>query len=246
MKAARMTHAVLTAKHGCGFLLWPPATKLPDGSPYTYHVPESMNVLKMFSDTMEASGLGHGFYFSLTNNFYLNTFGHSTRPPSTLLPGQANVTQQGYEDTSLSLMKELWTQFGQLEEVWLDGGCGDLCNRVNALLQACPNAANAAAFNGGGGTSANAVRWCGTEGGNPRLGPGGASWSTTTCGWCPDGSGSGDPPNSTSAAWYPSGIDVTVQSGDHWFYTPGDSVHSLSDMAVFLSQFSGRQWAPGN
>jgi alpha-L-fucosidase len=31
MKALGVKKAVLTAKHGCGFLLWDTATKLPDG-----------------------------------------------------------------------------------------------------------------------------------------------------------------------------------------------------------------------
>ena len=73
-------------------------------------------MLKMFSEAMREAGLGYGFYFSHPNNFYLNTFDHSTRPAPTLLPGQANVTQQGFlpgqanatqqgfEDTSISLM----------------------------------------------------------------------------------------------------------------------------------------------
>ena len=172
----------------------------------------------------------------LANNFYLNTFGHNVRPPSTLLPGQANVTQQGYEDLSIALMTELWTEFGDLEEIWLDGGCGDLCNRVNAL-EKTTTAANAVAFNGGGGTSENPVRWCGTEGGSPPGWP--TIWSTTTCGWCPDGSGSGSPPNSTNAAWYPSGVDVTLQAGDRWFYTPGDSLNSLATLASFYHKSVG-------
>ena len=75
MKAVGMTHAVLTAKHGCGFLLWEPTTALPSGAPYTYHVNSSLPVLEMFVSAMQEAGLGHGFYFSLTNNFYLNTLG---------------------------------------------------------------------------------------------------------------------------------------------------------------------------
>jgi len=237
MKAIGATYAVITAKHGCGHLLWPTKVALPSGAPYTYHVREDLNVLQQFVDALTAANIGHGFYFSLTNNFYLNTFGHSTRPPSTLLPGQASVTQAQYEDISIALMTELWTQFGPLQEIWLDGGCGDLCNRVSALYKASPNAANAVAFNGGGGVSANAVRWCGTEGGSPPGWP--TVWSTADCGWCPDGSGSGAPPNATSAAWYPSGVDVTLQLGDHWFFTPGDALHSLSDLATFYHRSVG-------
>ena len=270
MKAIGATYGVLTAKHGCGFLLWEPTTTLPDGSPYTYHVLPQFNVLEQFSTLMAQAGLGHGFYYSLTNNFYLNALGHSVRPASTLLPGQASVTQAQYEDLSISLMTEIWTKFGPLQEIWLDGGCGDLCDRVNALLKASPNAANAVAFNGGGGTSANAVRWCGTEGGQP-VPTGGPVWATASCGWCPDGSGSGSAPNASGAAWYPSGVDVTLQSSDHWFWTPGDSLHSLADLAKFYRtshllpllprplhpaphtapppprrQLCGRQWPPGD
>ena len=29
---------ILTAKHGCGFLLWPSNVTLPDGANYGYHV----------------------------------------------------------------------------------------------------------------------------------------------------------------------------------------------------------------
>lgn len=224
-----------------GFLLWPTQQTLPDGTAYRYHVAPETNVLKLFTDAMREAGLGSGFYYSLTNklgggrggsrasrlvviqplpppthSFYLNTFGHSVKPPSTLLPGQAAVTQAEYEALSLKLMSELWSDFGPLQEVWLDGGCGSMCDAVNALLRTRPNAANAVAFNGGGGTSANAVRWCGTEGGHPSMGPGGAVWSTADCGWCPPGSGPGAPPNATDAAWYPSGVDVTIQMGDHW------------------------------
>ena len=97
----------------------------------------------------------------------------------------------------------------------LDGGCGDMCDKVSALLPQTL-ARNAVAFNGGGGTSQSGVRWCGTEGGNPAKGPGGAVWSTADCGWCPDGSGPGAPPNSTGSSWYPMGVDSTLQQGDHW------------------------------
>ena len=199
MKAIGATYAVITAKHGCGFLLWPTKVALPSGRPYTYHVPEQMNVLKEFVAALSAAGIGHGFYFSLTNNFYLNTLGHTTKPSSTLLPGQELVTQEQYENISIALMTELWTEFGALQEIWLDGGCGNLCDRVASLYRTSPNAASAVAFNGGGGVSANAVRWCGTESGSPPGWP--TVWSTADCGWCPDGSGSGAPPNATNAAW---------------------------------------------
>ena len=93
MKALGVREAVLTAKHGCGFLLWPTNSTLPDGTPYSYHVAPEMDVLADFAAAMQDAGIGHGFYYSLTNNFYLNVRGHAVQPPSQLLPGQQKVTQ---------------------------------------------------------------------------------------------------------------------------------------------------------
>ena len=74
-------HAVLTAKHGCGFLLWPTDVTLPNGDEYGYSVGRDESsvpddVLRMFIDSCTAQGIGAGFYYSLTNNFYLNVASH--------------------------------------------------------------------------------------------------------------------------------------------------------------------------
>ena len=116
-QAVGVQTAVLTAKHGCGFLAWETKTTLPDGSPYRYHVPAKFPVLKDFVAATEAAGIGHGFYYSLTNNFYLNAAAHNVQPPSTLLPGQANITQAQYEAIILEQVTELWTENGDLAEV---------------------------------------------------------------------------------------------------------------------------------
>jgi len=64
-KALGATSAVLTAKHGCGFLAWQTATTLPDGRVYPYKASPSQRVLETFVDEMRAAGLGLGFYYSL-------------------------------------------------------------------------------------------------------------------------------------------------------------------------------------
>jgi alpha-L-fucosidase len=58
MKALGVKEAVLTAKHGCGFLLWNTSTTLPGGKPYAYHAPTHLDVLQQFTDSMQAAGLG--------------------------------------------------------------------------------------------------------------------------------------------------------------------------------------------
>jgi hypothetical protein len=68
--------AILTAKHGCGFGLWPTKSKLPDGSPYGYNVGAEgaaiqYDVLREFVNSANAAGVGYGFYYSIMKNFYL-------------------------------------------------------------------------------------------------------------------------------------------------------------------------------
>jgi len=55
------TIAILTAKHGCGFTLWPTNATLPDGSSYSYHVqPRYGDVLRQFVDSANAYDVGYG------------------------------------------------------------------------------------------------------------------------------------------------------------------------------------------
>lgn len=70
-RAVGAKHAVLTAKHGCGFLLWNTSSSLPDGSEYGYAVQRrtlpsfGRDVIQEFSEQLSAAGLGHGLIVSL-------------------------------------------------------------------------------------------------------------------------------------------------------------------------------------
>ena len=71
MKSLGARHAIITAKHGCGFLLWPTDVRLPNGWPYGYDVAHTINgrnVLQEFVDSMKAEGLEYGFYYSMPRN----------------------------------------------------------------------------------------------------------------------------------------------------------------------------------
>lgn len=61
MKDLGVAGAILTAKHGCGHLLWPTKVPLPDGSPYTYCVGKDASAIKVdvlaeFSKSMASHG----------------------------------------------------------------------------------------------------------------------------------------------------------------------------------------------
>jgi hypothetical protein len=82
--------AVLTAKHGCGHLLWPTNVSFESGAPYTYCVGKKdsaikQDVLALFSESMQKANITHGFYYSFTNNFYLNVAGHVAGHSKTVL-----------------------------------------------------------------------------------------------------------------------------------------------------------------
>ena len=140
MVAIGVDEAVLTAKHGCGFYLWPTKVRLPDGSPYAYHVNETSygDVLEQFRDATSARNIGHGFYYSLTNNRYLNVYGHSVQP-GPLQPGQVNVTQQEFEDIAFDSVSELWQNYGALTEIWVRTAGRSAFHPALVALPASPN-----------------------------------------------------------------------------------------------------------
>ena len=219
-KAAGVKHAVLTAKHGCGFLLWPTRTKLPDGSLYGYDISNTIhkrNVLKEFSEGLKIAGIGHGFYYSLPRNFYLNVNNNLANASKEILPGQRNVSQIEFEHIALGHLEELWSQFGNLTEIWFDGGyTTEVKHNITRLLRKYQP--NAAVWNGFG-ISKSPLIWIGTESGHPG---GDGIWSTGSH-W-----GNGDP---DSAVFCPKGVDTTLQVDDKWFYSGSNfPVRTLEDL----------------
>lgn len=121
-QALGATSAVLTAKHGCGFLLWPSNVTIPSGAQYPYSVGRSDSayhgdVVAQFVASTKAAGLGHGFYYSLKDNYYLNVPGGGMPANGSVLPGQVKVTSEQYLDIVIGHLGELWGgNYGDLAE----------------------------------------------------------------------------------------------------------------------------------
>lgn len=120
-KALGAKSAVLTAKHGCGFLLWPTKTTLPSGEAFGYHTfgPGGIqrDVVGEFAAECAKANLGHGFYYSFKDSFYMNALsGHVLG--GNVLPGQLNMTQAQFEEIILAQVKELWGNYGNFTEIW--------------------------------------------------------------------------------------------------------------------------------
>jgi hypothetical protein len=115
------------------------------------------------------------------------------------IPGQARVTQAQYTQILLKNLEQLWTDYGELAEVWFDGGFPEgSADAITALAQRLQP--NAVGFQGPG---RNVVRWAGTEGGHVQYPFWSAAKSSRT-------GGAGDP---NGAVWAPGEADTCFQTG---------------------------------
>lgn len=208
--------AVLVAKHGCGFMLWPSNATMPDGSRYNYSVASTSwqagkgDVVGAFVASCLKRSIGVGYYYSLSSNTYATQI---HQPP--LTPAQLEAVE-------LQQLRELWSTYGNdgdLTEVWFDGGFEGAIQpsikKLLATLQPTACAFNGCVVQGGPQSKAtcispNSVRWVGTEAG---VAPD-PNWSTGF-------TNGGDP---TSDMFCPSECDTTLQNGDKWFYNKAVSV----------------------
>lgn len=200
-KAAGAKGIVITAKHHDGFCLWP--------SKYSTHtVRESSwrngkgDVLKELSAACKKYGLKFGVYLS---------------------PWDRNHPAYGtpaYNDVFANMLKEIFTNYGPIWELWWDGANGegpngkkqvyDFARFKSVVKKLSPNTM---IFSDVGPD----IRWCGNENGFA----GKTNWNTLdTAGFKP---GAGAPPTDTlnmgnmyGKAWIPAECDVSIRPG--WFY----------------------------
>ena len=129
----------------CGFAIWPTNASLPAGGPraepFRYAYRSSQDVVGSLPRAFTRHGIGLGTYYSVNANEYLN-YHDGVRDPSTLQPGQVAVSAEEYvtppnlcridascwgcryryAELALQQLDELWTRYGQLAEIWFDGG----------------------------------------------------------------------------------------------------------------------------
>ena len=200
-KASGAKGIIITAKHHDGFCLWP--------SKYSKHtVRESKwkngkgDVLKELSQACKAYGLKFGVYIS---------------------PWDRNHPQYGtpgYNDVFVNMMKEIFSNYGPIWELWWDGANGEGPNGKkqvydwhrfkNTVKQLSPNTV---VFSDVGPH----IRWIGNERGIA----GTTNWNyLDTAGFTP---GAGAPlvdtlnqGNRHGRAWLPGECDVSIRPG--WFY----------------------------
>ena len=217
LKKAGFKLAMLTAKHHDGFCLWP--------SQFTdYSVKNSPwksgrgDVVKEFVDACSESGMKVGLYLSPWDR-HESTYG-----------------TEAYNDYFVDQLTELLTNYGPVDELWLDGANGEGPNGVKqsydweryfqVIRTLQPQAVIA--------IMGPDVRWVGTENGYGRE----SEWSVIPVGYAPEDTsavttskgitrpqinpmdydlGSREKLIGANAlAWYPAEVDVSIRPG--WFY----------------------------
>lgn len=241
--------AVLTAKHGCGFLLWPTNATLPaplvvleerefhpvrlplisrrttekniGHDPATsYGYHTDFDLLQDFVDSARESGVGYGFYYSIAKNYFLcRSFQGTNSCTEAVLNGQHNVTDEEYRTIVNTHVTELWTNYGSLAEVWIDSALEGFGELLETLQ---PMAA---------GTPNSPRYWCGTESGFPSRDAGpGPIWQTGT-------GFHGDP---SSQHWVDKYCDPQLFRDHIWFYEPHRKVRTLDEMIPIYHDIVGR------
>lgn len=155
-KALGAKYAVLVAKHGTGFSLWP--TEAHDYSvKNTPYQNGEGDIVRDFIASCKKYGLRPGIYCSASTSQLLNV-----EYPGRVRDGDP-VKQERYNQILMQQLTELWTNYGDLFEIWFDGGVipveegGPDVARLLQKLQP-----NAVVFQGPVGTR-SLIRWVGNE-----------------------------------------------------------------------------------
>ena len=222
-------YAVLTAKHCSGFCLWPTET-------YPYSVKQSPwrggkgDIVGDFVASCRKAGLVPGLYCSFPCNWYLRVDN-----PGRVLSGDPEE-QARYAATYGQHLRELWSWYGELGELWFDGSLlppDDGGLDIGPLLQELQPSANI--FQSPYAT----IRWVGNEDG---VAPD-PCWATVAQLDQTGGKeGGGDP---AGQVWCPSEVDTTLLQRDSlggWFWQPGaaDRMRSVDELLGVYRQSVGR------
>lgn len=158
IKAARdggAKYAILVVKHGTGFTLWPSKVN-------SYNVGNTPwrngkgDILADFIRSCHKYGIAPGLYYNTNYNTYYEAGYH---------PFKDDAARVAYNQAVLAQLKEIWTGYGKLFEIWFDGGVmsdekGGIAASIADLIR--KNQPQAILFQGPVGNK-NLVRWVGNE-----------------------------------------------------------------------------------
>ena len=235
-KAAGATYAVLVAKHCSGFSLWP--TKA-----HEYSVKNSPwkngqgDIVKDFIASCKKYDVKPGLYASASANAYFHVDN-----PGLVLSGDPEE-QKRYNEVVKTQLTELWSEYGDLFEIWFDGGVlPPEKGGIEMLSLVEKYQPDAIAFQGPFGFENN-IRWVGNEEGVAPYPCWATADSTTTATGMVQIKGlNGDP---SGKYWCPGEADFALrkhafQGGWFWHEGEEDRIRTLDDLMERYVQTVGR------
>jgi len=120
-KAYGAKYVVLTAKHGAGFMQW-------QSDIYPYGVKQSPwrggkgDLVRDFVDSARKYGLLPGLYVAMHYNWFLGVRKSGGRVTANGYFGIGEEAQRKYSASCEAVLNELLTNYGELFEIWFDGG----------------------------------------------------------------------------------------------------------------------------
>ncbi|WP_339710679.1 alpha-L-fucosidase [uncultured Kriegella sp.] len=235
-KAAGATYAVLVAKHCSGFSLWP--TKA-----HEYSVKNSPwkngqgDIVKDFIASCKKYDVKPGLYASASANAYFHVDN-----PGLVLSGDPEE-QKRYNEVVKTQLTELWSEYGELFEIWFDGGVlPPEKGGIEMLSLVEKYQPDAIAFQGPFGFENN-IRWVGNEDGVAPYPCWATADSTTTATGMVQIKGlNGDP---SGKYWCPGEADFALrkhafQGGWFWHEGEENTIRSLDDLMDRYVQTVGR------
>ena len=167
-KAMGAKYALLTAKHCCGFSLWPTRAHDYNISKTPYKKGKG-DIVGEFVASCRKYGVKPGLYASTSANGYL-----WVDNPGRVQKGSP-VTQEQYNKIVETQLTELFTRYGKLFEIWFDGGVlAQEKGGANVLTLLQKYQPNAIVFQGPK-RYPHLIRWVGNEQGIAPY----PCWSTT-------------------------------------------------------------------
>ena len=223
-------YAVLVAKHCSGFSLWP--TKV-----HGYNVANTPykngkgDIVGEFIASCKKYGLLPGLYCSASCNAY-----YKVDSPGLCLSKDAEE-QKRYNDAVIAQLTELWTNYGELFEIWFDGGCLPVEKGGPPIADLLYKLQKDAIVFQGPIEKGNGLRWVGNERGE-------AEWDTFATvdfknesfdGMSEETNRGGDP---FGNVWRPAESDLPGRDSRSsfmggWFWKEGEDAAVLSGEELF-------------
>ncbi len=127
-KLAGMKYIVFTTKHHSGFCMW-------DTKTTNFNItktPYKKDLLKEYVDATREAGLGVGFYFSPEDFNFL----HDHHLPISRTDVKMDAaTRKAYDDYNATQCKELFTNYGKIDVLFIDGDPKETVKKLAWKLQ---------------------------------------------------------------------------------------------------------------